>query len=181
MSEHASGEREDPAPSGAAERWVGHLARLFAWGGVATLLAATLAVLYSVFMRYFVGRPQTWSDELIGLLTVATVMLGAAEASRRNDHVEVDLLTARAGPRMRRVAAIWSAVSVLSVAGVLLAGGWEMVSFSRMTGLLSEGYLEAPLWIPQLVLPVGMAALIAVTVVRTLRLLRRPVDPPERN
>lgn len=181
MSGNGNGEHQGPPPSGAAERWVANLARLFAWGGVATLLAATLAVLYSVFMRYVVGQPQTWSDELIGFLTVATVMLGAAEASRRNDHVEVDLLTARAGPRMRRVAALWGAVSVLWIAGVLLAGGWEMVAFSRMTGLLSEGYLEAPLWIPQLAIPVGMAALIAVTVVRVVRLLRRPVDPTERD
>lgn len=181
MSGNGSGEEREAPPSGAAERWVGHLSRLFAWGGVATLLAATLAVLYSVVMRYFVGQPQTWSDELIGFLTVATVMLGAAEASRRNDHVEVDLLTARAGPRMRRVAALWACVAVLAVAGVLLAGGWEMVAFSRMTGRLSEGYLEAPLWIPQLAVPVGMAALIVVTVVRTIRLLRGPAGPADRS
>lgn len=174
-------ERSVPAPAtadGAADRWVGRLARLFAWGGVLTLLTATLAVLYAVVMRYVVGQPQTWADELVGLLTVATVMLGAAEASRRNDHVEIDLLTARAGPRMRRAAAIWGGVSVLWVAGVLLLGGGEMVAFSRMTGLLSEGYLEAPLWIPQLAIPIGMAALLAVTVVRTIRLLRTPVDGP---
>jgi TRAP-type C4-dicarboxylate transport system permease small subunit len=174
VSSKASGEAREPPPSGAAERWVGRLARVFAW-------AATLAVLYSVVMRYVVGQPQTWSDELIGFLTVATVMLGAAEASRRGDHVEVDLLTARAGPRMRRIAALWACVAVLGVAGVLLAGGWEMVAFSRMTGLLSEGYLEAPLWIPQLAVPVGMAALIAVTVVRTIRLLRGPTDPADRD
>ena len=49
----------------------------------ALLVVLTLGVTaFSVFRRYVLGKPLTWSDELSGFLVVAIVMLGAAEVLR---------------------------------------------------------------------------------------------------
>jgi TRAP-type C4-dicarboxylate transport system permease small subunit len=40
------------------------------------ILAAFGIILYAVAMRYFVGTPINWSDELNGYLIVAMVMFG---------------------------------------------------------------------------------------------------------
>ncbi len=147
------------------------LAAALAWTGAAVLVGLTGVLFYGVARRYVFGTPVTWTDELAGFATVLLVMLGAAEATRRHENVEVDLLTARLGPRAARAAAVWGCVVVLVVAGVLLHGGLEMVSFARMVGLISDGYLEMPMWIPQAALALGMAALVVVAGVRLLRLL----------
>ena len=139
--------------------------------GAFLVLALTGIVGYSVGMRYLLGQPQTWSDELVGYLMVSMVMLGAAEALRRGEHIEVDLLTERLSPRWRRIAKIWGQAATAFVAAVLMVAGWEMVAFSADVGLLSDGYLEVPMWIPQLAVPVGAGLLLLTALGGVIRLM----------
>jgi C4-dicarboxylate transporter DctQ subunit len=107
---------------------------------------------------------------------VAIVMLGAAEVLRRGEHVSVDILSERATGRKRKLLDFWSNLSVAIVSGVLLVSGWNAVMFSRRIGVYSDGYLEAPLWIPQAFLLVGAGLLCLLATARCLDfvLLRRP-------
>ena len=59
-------------------------------------------------------------------------------------------------------------VAVALAAALLVVEGWDMVEFSRMVGLLSNGKLAVPMWIPQLAVPVGAALLGAAAVVAFL-------------
>jgi TRAP-type C4-dicarboxylate transport system permease small subunit len=153
------------------ERVIGWLA-LAAAVASAGLVLVTLAVTgFSVFRRYVLGRPVTWTDELSGFLVVGIVMLGAAEVLRRDEHVSVDILSTRASGSSRRMLSIWSNLSVAAVAGVLFVSSLNAVQFSRMIGVYSDGYLEAPLWIPQSVMLVGVALLFAMAVARLIDLL----------
>ncbi len=144
--------------------------------GAGLVLALTGVVGYSVGMRYLLGQPQTWSDELVGYLMVSMVMLGAAEALRRGQHIEVDLLTERLSARWRWLAKIWGQATTAFVAAVLMVAGWEMVAFSASVELLSDGYLEVPMWIPQLAVPVGAGLLLLTALGGIVRLL---LDPRE--
>ena len=170
-SKETAGGGDAPAPTGWPARVVGWLA--FAAAVVsAGLVLVTLAVTgFSVFRRYVLGRPVTWTDELSGFLVVGIVMLGAAEVLRRGEHVSVDILTTRVRGTSRRVLAIWSNLSVAAVAGVLFMSSLNAVKFSRMIGIYSDGYLEAPLWIPQSLMLVGVALLFAMAVARLIDLL----------
>ncbi len=80
-----------------------------AGAGFAALLVLTVfaVVSYSVFMRYVLGTPVTFSDELNGFVVVAMVALGAGEVLLRGEHFGVDLLTERAGPRTQWLVEIW--------------------------------------------------------------------------
>lgn len=153
------------------ERTVAGLGRLAAGLGALLILAMTAIVAYGVVMRYGFGDPQVWTGELAGYLLVLTTMLGAAEALRRGDHIGVDLLTSRLGARARRWAEGWGLLLIVFVAGALLGSGLDMVAFSRMVGLLSDGYLEVPLWIPQSSVLLGMVLLLLAALGRLLRLL----------
>lgn len=166
------------APPSVIERGIGYLAMLGA--GLATLLVLiSLAVVgYSVVMRYVLNTPVTWVDELTGFLVVGVVMLGAAEALRRGDHISVDLLTSRLQGRGRRIANIWWMVAVMLVAGALVYSGEIMVRFSHEFEMYSEGYLELPMWIPQSVLLAGaiLLGLMALGRIITLITARRNSD-----
>lgn len=161
------------------------LVRALAHAGIAAAAAATLLSMvvigYSVVMRYFLGHPTPWVDELVGYLLVAAVMLAAADALLHGEHISVDVLTERlAAPGKRRVA-LGGLVAVAVIAALLAWEGADMVAFSRMVDLRSNGYLATPMWIPQLAVPIGSGLLVAAAVVGFLAAWRggAPVDRPE--
>lgn len=152
------------------ERIAGLVSRLAgALGSVATVLCLVL-VCYAVGMRYLLGQPQPWTDRTAGWLVVGLVMLAAPEAQRRFEHIGVDIAVSRVGPRLARIAQLIGTLSVAAVAALLLHAGWEMVSFSRMVGLMTE--IEGvPQWWIQALLPVGAVLLLIVSVCQSLLLL----------
>ena len=113
------GDQRAGGPAGpvvqSVDRLVGGLARLAA--GLAALIALALlaVVAYGVIMRYLFVAPQVWTDETATFLLVLMVMLGLAEVLRRDEHIAVDLVTSRLGPRGRRLVGIWSMLAVLAV------------------------------------------------------------------
>jgi TRAP-type C4-dicarboxylate transport system permease small subunit len=51
-----------------------------------------IAVILQVFFRYVLSAPLTWSEEAARYLNVWAVLLGAALAVKRKDHLRVDLI-----------------------------------------------------------------------------------------
>lgn len=133
------------------------LCRLGIMIGALLVIATMVVVGYSVIMRYVFGEPQVWTDELVSFWLVAIVTLGAADVLRRDGHIRIDLVTDHLPPRVQVWVDVWGLVSVILLSAVLTISGWEMVAFSWSVDLLSEGYLELPLWIPQSLVPVGFA------------------------
>ncbi len=136
--------------------------------GVLVVLAITG---YSVFNRYVLGTPVTWTDELSGFLVVAIVMFGAAETLRRGEHISVDLLTSRLRRSASLLAGIWGMVAVILIMSAIVVSGITAVSFSYDFGIYSEGYLALPMWIPQLALIIGGGLVIAIAVARLCSIL----------
>ena len=155
--------------------------RLFIALGAAVTVVMAVSITYSVVLRYVFNTPQVWTDELMGYLMVAVVMFGLGETVRRGDHINVDLATARLGPRGQAAARIWGLVAMIAVAAVLLQRSWDMVAFSRMVDLLSDGYLAMPVWIPQSSLLVGFSLMILASVNQLLRILFGLEEPPQRD
>jgi TRAP-type C4-dicarboxylate transport system permease small subunit len=122
----------------------------------AILVVASMAVVgYGVVVRYILGKPQVWTDELVSLWLVAIVTLGAADVLRRGGHIGIDLMTNRLSLRLKAWMDILGLISVVFFSTVLTVSGWQMVQFSFSVGLLPSGYLELPLWIPQSLIPIG--------------------------
>lgn len=161
------------------ERAVGWLSRIAAaFGSFATVLCLVL-VAYSVGMRYLLGQPQPWVDKVAGWLVLALVMLGAAEAQRRFEHIGVDIAISRLGPRLSRASRLLGTLSVAAVAAVLLQAGWEAIEFSLMVGMMTD--LEGvPEWWIQMLLPVGAVLMLVVALCQTVILLlgREPAYLP---
>ncbi len=136
-------------------RVVDALARVGIALAAVSLLASMALIVYSVVMRYGLNQPVPWVDELVGYLLVALVMFAAADALRHGEHIAVDILTERLSPRGKRRIALFGLAAVAVSALLLVVEGWDLVAFSRMVGLLSNGYLAVPMWIPQAPIPIG--------------------------
>ena len=128
--------------------------------GSVLVLATIAIVVYSVFMRYVINIPQTWTDELVGYFLVATVMFGVAETMRRNDHITVDLISSKLSKNNQRYVNIWGMITVIIISGAMVFSSYQMVEFSYSVDLISDGYVEVPMWIPQCSLLIGYGFLI---------------------
>ena len=149
----------------AIERLARALARAGLWLAGAALLASLATIAYSVVLRYVFGTPVAWTDELVGYLLVASVMLAAADALFGDEHIAVDIVTERLGPRGKRLTLLIGLAAVAATALLLLVEGIGMVQFSRQVGLRSNGYLALPMWMPQSLVPIGALLLLLAAVV----------------
>ena len=159
------------------DRLVRGLARLGVAAAALSLLASLVLIVYSVVMRYLLGRPAAWVDELVGYLLVACVMLAAADALLEGEHLAVDLLTERLSPHGKRLALLAGLVCVGLSALLLAVEGYDMVAFSAMVGLMSNGYMAVPMWVPQLLVPVG-AILMLAAAIAAFAIAARGASPP---
>ena len=128
--------------------------------GSVLVVVTILIVVYSVFMRYVINIPQTWTDELVGYFLVATVMFGVAETLRKNEHIAVDLISAKLNTKNRRYVNIWGMIAVILLSMAMFFSSYQMVEFSYSVNLISDGYVEVPMWIPQFSLLIGYGFLL---------------------
>jgi TRAP-type C4-dicarboxylate transport system permease small subunit len=145
-------------------RWVARLVHAAEFLSAMGILLTLVAIGAAVVMRYVFNAAPVWVDELVGFTLVAVVLLAAAASLRRGEHIAVDLIFSRLGPVGRRRMTVWSALTTLAVAGLLVSTGHSASKLAKMLGLLTEGHLEWPIWILMLLLPVGGVLLALATI-----------------
>ena len=167
----------DPAEAAPAASFPARVMYGLVWlcGALSALLIVFIlgVVTYAIFQRYVLGTPLLWGDEFVGYVLVAIVMLGTAEALRKGDHIAIDLLSSRTGPRFSHILTIWSDLAVLAFAIVLGWSSWIAIRFAYDFGEYSSGYIEVQTWIPQMPMLIGsvLIGLVAIT-----RLLERVIQ-----
>lgn len=141
--------------AGAASRLAALVGGLFGALSAILILVVLALTFANVAGRYLLGAPILGAEEATGFLVVAIVMFGAAEAYRRGDHIRIDILTGRLGPKGQARLDALSHLAVIGLSAALTVTGWHTVTFSRAFGAYSSGYLELPMWIPQSSLVIG--------------------------
>lgn len=106
-------------------------------------LAAAAAVLFEIGLlltgvvaRYVFHRPLVWSDELASIVFLWLVMLGAAVAFRRNEHMRMTALAATASPEKRAFLDLFATVASLAF---LLIIAWPAYEYMQ-----EEAFITAP-------------------------------------
>lgn len=80
---------------------IDRLSALAMWAAVALGAALFAVMLLEVFMRYGLGRPLIWSQEVTGMLNACMFLAAAAPALRAGAHVTVDALAEKFPDRLR--------------------------------------------------------------------------------
>lgn len=159
--------REEAVSASFVGRWI---AGPLAWAGgaiSAALILATFAVtIHAIVMRYLANDPLLWADEVTGWSLVAIVMLGAAEAYRRGDHIAIDVLSSRTGGVARETIGFASDAAVLGFAAVVGMSTWEAIRFARMFGSYTSGHIVIETWILQLPIVIGCGLMALTALVR---------------
>lgn len=117
--------------------------------GAVTAVAATLIVLTMVVTlcdvigRKFFDRPVSGTIELTEVALVCLVYLGMASAQRAGDHVSIDLLYDRLGPRGKLLLRGFATSITLTVLGLII---WRVAEYAEV--LEVGNYVTANYGIP---------------------------------
>ncbi|MBZ8134476.1 TRAP transporter large permease subunit [Afifella sp. IM 167] len=119
------------------------------------LLVMTSIVCFEVFSRYVLNEPTYWGSDIATYILVGMTFMGLAQAQKRGDHVQVELLVATLDDAWRRRVDIFA--NWLGLLFVLIAG-WQMALFNVeefVNDTRDWGLLSTPQWIPELPVTLG--------------------------
>jgi TRAP-type C4-dicarboxylate transport system permease small subunit len=133
---------------------------------VETLLGAMLVLCVvlnfsNVVARYLFNTALFGIEEVQVYLVVAIAFVGAVVVSWKRQHLRMDALVDRFGPRTRRHLGGVEAVLVLALAGFACVQSgrytWQMVQIGRKSDLM-----EIPMWLPHGSVTLGMFLITAI-------------------
>ena len=128
-------------------------------GAIAFLLAVmTLITFGQVIARYVFDYSFVWALELVTVLFAWLIFLGMSYGVRVGSHIGVDALVKALGARTSRVLGAFATLCCIAYALICLWGSWRYVTTMHRIGTLAQD-LPIPVWIPQIVLPLGFALL----------------------
>lgn len=135
---------------------------LIKWGAYIAgilILITTVMTFYEVLSRSFFNKPTSWATELSIYAILGSCFLGSAFAVRTYSHITVDLLINNVNDRMKTVLAYISNTLGLVFSIIFTLYGFLHVMKTYSLGITSSSLLRIPMYLPELVLPVGGALL----------------------
>jgi TRAP-type C4-dicarboxylate transport system permease small subunit len=139
--------------------------------GVAALLLALIFVAFivQIVLRYVFNAPMGWTTELSLAAWLWLVLWGAAFVLKDEDEIRIDLLTANAGPRARRVMAAFTALAIIVLFGMSLRASYDYVTFMKVE---KSSYLGIRMDVTYSIYLVFAVAVIARSVRQLVRAVR---------
>jgi len=166
---------------------VAALSAIFAaWFFIPEIITVRIIDIFS--KQIFEQPPSRWFQALESASFWSLIILSAAYAYWRNDHVRIDLIRERLSERGRAVVEVLGFVFLLGpVCLVIVVGGWEFVMVAFADDEISGALLGSPTnWIFKIMMVLCFAQLLAIGVFVTWKNLRflggreSHVFPPER-
>ena len=122
-------------------------------------LVATVAIIgMEVALRNILNVSWQGTDEVSSYLVVAITFLSLATCQENRGYHELQIVKSRLSPRGRALLDTVLHVICLIAALILLWQFSRLVINSWSAGNVSSTDLRVPFWIPQLTMPLGMAA-----------------------
>lgn len=138
------------------------IARLMSAAARIVLVALIVLINVEVVSRYFLNSSTLIADEYGGYALVWICLLGFGEALRTGQFIAVDAFSRRFPPFGRRMSAILGSLIGLAASLLFVYATYRLVTVNFRFGTVSIQPSATPLWIPQLVLPVGFGLLCIV-------------------
>lgn len=139
-----------------------HFGRLVALG----ILVIIGLVVMEVVLRYVFAAPTIWGTEMITFLFAGYIMLGGGYTLLHRDHVNVDILYGRFGPRGRAMLDVLTAGFTLLYCAVLLYHSGIVAFEALATGRTTGTDWNPPMFPVMVSLPLGAALLLLQALAR---------------
>ena len=141
--------------------------------GLVVFLAACLISLSIVFRETGVGH--SWIDPVVryAILWCALLGLWASSGLKQDPHISAEMLVSRAGPDMARLLGVIRYLIAICFMAVLGYYGWVQVANELRTGIREQSILSLPYAWLHMVIPLGAALYVMVTLARIRDIILR--------
>jgi len=136
------------------------IARVLTMASAAIVAILAVPVAYDAISRSL-RHPSVWVFDVSLYLMIAAAFLGNAYALRCGSHFRMMMFVDMAGPKLRHWAdrIAFLVTFLFALAMVWLSAGYVAENYEL--GFTSGTLFDAPLWIPQLAMPLGGLSLAA--------------------
>jgi TRAP-type C4-dicarboxylate transport system permease small subunit len=142
----------------------------------AGLMALLFLTVTDIVGRSFFSRPVPGTVELTSMMLVFVVFLAVAHSEDMGDHITIDLIYERIGPRSKMVMDLFADIFSIVVVALLSYQLYHFVLRNQASGAETP-VLDLPIWPFVMIAALGTALYTVSTVIRmTLRLMGLPVD-----
>lgn len=126
---------------------------------VAVLLFMVLMAVLQIALRNFFGMSLVWIEPFLQNAVLWIGLLGAMIASRRDEHIRIDIASHYTSPSVQRWLAVLVNFFTAAICGLV---AWHSIFF-----VLDEmayggaGFSSVPSWFLQVIIPVGFSVICA--------------------
>lgn len=113
----------------------------------------TLLTCWQVFTRYILGRPSSWSEELVSYLFAWMALFGASLVVGERGHMNIPLLVEKSTPNVRKGLSMLAEMIAALFAGIILVFGGIQITDLAMAQMTSA--LGVPVGLFYIVLPLS--------------------------
>lgn len=123
------------------------------------LLAASLILCSSVFLRYFLKIPTDWQDEMSVFLLVGATFMCAAYVQSQRGHIGIEALAGLLPPWANRIRLMFCDLASCLFCSFFAWKSWTLLHEAWVDGQTTSSAWAPPLWIPYSFMAVGMTLL----------------------
>ena len=152
--------------------------KLSLWGAYFSsilLVSLVLLILTEIFIRYFFNMSTLIADEYSGYLFLASVFLGLSYTFKENAHIRINILTSRMSEKSNRLIDIFAGTITIIVLSFALYRTVLFTFDSYEMEMLSESVSQTPLYLTQLVMPLGLSLFILSVLIFVIKGLKNDI------
>jgi TRAP-type C4-dicarboxylate transport system permease small subunit len=148
------------------------LTRLIELVLASAFIVAVLLNFTNVLGRYLFGISLLGSDEVQVFVMVAMTFVGAVVATRRNEHLRMDVLVQMMPEAVRLLLRIIEQVLLILLAGFVLSQSYLYATQMLRIGRASD-MTGVPMWIPHGTVALGFALILLIAIWRLVAVISR--------
>ncbi|APW65323.1 MULTISPECIES: TRAP transporter small permease subunit [Arcobacteraceae] len=152
--------------------------KLSLWGAYLSsvlLISLVLLILTEIFIRYFFDMSTLIADEYSGYLYLSSIFLGLAYTFKEGAHIRINILTSRMSKKSNRFIDIFAGMITIIVLFFALYRSVLYTFDSYEMEMLSEAVSETPIYLTQLVMPLGISLFILSVIVFVIQGLKNDI------
>lgn len=122
---------------------------------VALLLAILAMAVVQIVLRNVFDSGIIWGDILVRILVLWIGMTGAVVASRKGEHINIDIVARQLPETARAVAGAVVAILTAAICTVASVYSFRFVASEAAFG--GTAFASVPVWLCQVIIPLGFA------------------------
>jgi len=128
------------------------------------LIGLVCMILTEIFLRYFFDRSTMIADEYSGYLYLASIFLALAYTFTQNGHIRINIITSKLSKGTNSIIDVIASIVTIIVLLFILYRTILFTYDSYELEMLSEAVSETPLYLTQIVMPVGITLFILAVI-----------------